>query len=96
MARGADQFSRQGSALAHTFLADLCQLGLGVDWDWALVHMHNDLRRMYGEDFLLRGVVHPISHTLDLAFGYWCTSKVALALSDPSSAAEFAAGSRAG
>ena len=28
MARGADQFSRQASALAHTFLSDLCQLGL--------------------------------------------------------------------
>jgi putative alpha-1,2-mannosidase len=83
MARGADQFSRQGSALAHTFLSDLCQLGLpGMDWDWALVHMHNDLRRTYGEDFLLRGVAHPISHTLDLAFGYWCTSVVAAAVGD--------------
>ncbi|GIG20876.1 hypothetical protein Cch01nite_16000 [Cellulomonas chitinilytica] len=83
MARGADQFSRQGSALAHTFLADLCRLGLpGMDWDWALVHMHNDLRRTYGEDFLLRGLAHPISHTLDLAFGYWCTSVVAAAVGD--------------
>ena len=35
------------------FLADLCQLGLpGIDWDWALVHMDDDLRRTYGEDFL--------------------------------------------
>ena len=83
MARGADQFSRQGSALAHTFFADLCRLGLpGVDWDWALVHMHNDLRRTYGEEFLLRGAAHPISHTLDLAFGYWCTSRVAAHLGD--------------
>jgi len=78
MARGADRFSRQGSALAHTFLADLCALGLpGVDWDWALVHMHDDLRRTYGEEFLLHGRTHPISHTLDLAFGYWCTAIVA-------------------
>ena len=46
MAKGADRFSRQGSALAHTFLADLCQLGLpGIDWDWALCHMDTDLRR---------------------------------------------------
>jgi putative alpha-1,2-mannosidase len=90
MARGADQFSRQGSALAHTFLADLCQLGLGFDWEWALVHMHNDLRRMYGEDFLHQGVVHPISHTLDLAFGYWCTSKIAAHLGDPTLVADFA------
>ncbi|WP_421735820.1 glycoside hydrolase domain-containing protein [Cellulomonas sp.] len=91
MARGADQFSRQASALAHTFLSDLCQLGLpGMDWDWALVHMHNDLRRTYGEDFLLRGKVHPISHTLDLAFGYWCTSQIAAHVGDPMLVEQFA------
>ncbi len=62
MARGADRFSRQGSALAHTFLADVCSLELaGIDWDWALVHMHNDLRRNYGEEFLERGIAHPIT-----------------------------------
>ncbi|KAA1422767.1 glycoside hydrolase family 92 protein [Mumia zhuanghuii] len=83
MARGADVFSRQASALAQTFLADLCALGIGgIDWDWALVHMHNDLRRAYGEDYLLRGVAHPISHTLDLAFGYWCTLQVAQHVGD--------------
>jgi putative alpha-1,2-mannosidase len=90
MARGADHFFRQASALVHTFLADLCQLGLEVDWEWALVHMHTDLRRMYGEDFLLRGEVHPISHTLDLAFGYWCTSKIADHVGDRALVAEFA------
>ncbi len=90
MSRGADQFFRQASALAHTFLADLCRLGLpGMDWNWALVHMHNDLRRMYGEDFLLRGETHPISHTLDLAFGYWCTATVAHHLGDRALVDEF-------
>ncbi|WP_129337002.1 glycoside hydrolase domain-containing protein [Cellulomonas endophytica] len=83
MARGADRFSRQGSALSHTFFADLCALNLpGMDWDWALVHMHNDLRRTYGEDFLLRGRAHPISHTLDLAFGYWCSARIAAHVGD--------------
>lgn len=90
MARGADQFSRQGSALAHTFLADLCQLRLpGIDWDWALAEMHIDLRRTYGEDFLLRGEAHPITHTLDLAFGYWCTAKVADHVGDAALREEF-------
>ncbi|GAA4370897.1 glycoside hydrolase domain-containing protein [Agromyces bauzanensis] len=90
MARGSDRFSRQGSALAQTFLADLCQLGLpGLDWEWALVHMHTDLRRTYGEDFLLRGVAHPISHTLDLAHGYWCTAKVAQRVGDRALVDEF-------
>ncbi|GAA1056825.1 hypothetical protein GCM10017608_11590 [Agromyces luteolus] len=92
MARGSDRFSRQGSALAQTFLADLCQLGLpGIDWEWALVHMHADLRRTYGEDFLLRGHAHPISHTLDLAYGYWCTAKVAARVGDRALAEEFTA-----
>lgn len=89
MARGSDRFSRQGSALAHTFFADICQLGLpGIDWDWALVHMHDDLRRSYGEEFLLHGEVHPISHTLDIAFGYWCTAKVAEHVGDRTLVAE--------
>ncbi|GEA85165.1 glycoside hydrolase domain-containing protein [Cellulomonas gelida] len=83
MARGADRFSRQGSALAHTFLADVCALELpGVDWDWALVHMHDDLRRTYGEEYLTKGITHPVSHTLDIAFGYWCTAVVAARVGD--------------
>ncbi|SDH91771.1 glycoside hydrolase domain-containing protein [Agrococcus jejuensis] len=78
MARGADRFARQGSALAHTFIADLAQLGLeGVDWELAIVHMLADLRRGYGEDLLRGGVAHPITHHLDLAFGYHCTARVA-------------------
>jgi len=92
MARGSDRFSRQGSALVHTFLADLCQLGLpGIDWDWALVHMSDDLRRTYGEEFLLRGLAHPITHTLDIAFGYWCTAKVAEHVGDDPLVEQFAA-----
>ncbi len=83
MAKGADRFTRQASALAHTFLADLCELGLpGIDWDWALCHMDTDLRRSYGEDYLLRGLAEPITHTLDLAFGYQCTAKVARYVGD--------------
>ncbi|MFD1715912.1 glycoside hydrolase domain-containing protein [Amnibacterium flavum] len=90
MARGSDRFSRQGSALAQTFLADLCQLGLpGIDWDWALVHMANDLRRTYGEEYLQRGEAHPITHTLDIAFGYWCTAQVAEHVGDRALAEQF-------
>jgi predicted alpha-1,2-mannosidase len=83
MARGADRFFRQASALAHTALADAHALGRpGLDWNWALVHMVDDLRRMYGEDFFEHGVVHPITHTLDLAYAHHCTAKVARALGD--------------
>ena len=83
MARGADRFFRQASSLVHTALADAHALGRpGLDWNWALVHMVDDLRRMYGEDFWEHGVVHPISHTLDLAYAHHCTAQVARALND--------------
>ncbi|WP_433223878.1 GH92 family glycosyl hydrolase [Dactylosporangium sp. CS-047395] len=83
MARGADRFFRQASTLAHTVLADAHALGrTPLDWNWALVHMVDDLRRMYGEDFFEHGIVHPISHTLDLAYAHHCTAKVARALND--------------
>ena len=83
MARGTDRFFRQGSALAHTFFADICELGLpGIDWEYALVHLHDDLRRYYGEDYLEKGIAHPISHTLDLAYGYHCTARVARHVGD--------------
>lgn len=83
MARGADRFFRQASALAHTFFADLAGLGAsGVDWENALVHLHDDLRRNYGEEYLEKGLVHPVSHTLDLADGYFCTAQVARHVGD--------------
>jgi putative alpha-1,2-mannosidase len=97
MARGADRFFRQASALLHTALADAHALGLGsgqLDWNWALVHMTDDLRRMYGEDFFEQGVVHPISHTLDLAYAHYCTAQVARALNDNQLADDLAARSR--
>lgn len=89
MARGADRFFRQASALAHTALADAQELNLReIDWSWALVHMVDDLRRMYGEDFIEKGIVHPITHTLDLAYAHYCTAKVARAVGDTPLAAE--------
>ncbi|MGW4213815.1 glycoside hydrolase domain-containing protein [Lentzea sp. NPDC004789] len=95
MARGADRFFRQASALVHTALADVHALGLGdLDWAWALVHMYDDLRRMYGEDFYEHGVAHPISHTLDLAYACHCTSGVARALNDHQLADDLDARSR--
>lgn len=83
MARGADRFFRQASALAHTFFADLAALGTtGIDWGNALAHLHTDLLRAYGEDYLENGVAHPISHTLDLAIGYHCTASIARRVGD--------------
>nr|WP_274387555.1 glycoside hydrolase domain-containing protein [Salsipaludibacter albus] len=90
MARGADRFFRQASALAHTLVGDVAALGLeGIDWDWALVHLHADLRRAWGEEFVDHGVTHPVSHTLDLAQGYACTARVARLVGDDHLAKRF-------
>ncbi len=92
MAKGADRFARQGSALAHTLFTDLCQLGVtSIDWDWALVNMHADLRRGYAEELLERGICHPITHTLDVAMGYECSAVVARHLGDDALAHQFEA-----
>ncbi|WP_110588586.1 glycoside hydrolase domain-containing protein [Microbacterium suaedae] len=89
MAKGSDRFSRQASGLAHTLLADLCAADVGgIDWEWALVHMLADLRRAYGEDFLTTGRADPVSHTLDIAFAYWCTARVADRVGDAKAAAD--------
>ncbi|MEM7339480.1 MAG: glycoside hydrolase domain-containing protein, partial [Actinomycetota bacterium] len=83
MARGADRFFRQASALAHTFFADLADLGVGaIDWANTLANLHTDLFRNYGEDFLESGVAHPVTHTLDLATGYHCTARIARFVGD--------------
>ncbi len=90
MARGADRFARQGSALAHTFFSDLADLGVsGIDWDWALVQMHHDLRRGHGEDLLERGTTEPITHLLDLSAGYHSTARVARHVGDDRLADQF-------
>ena len=51
--------------------------------------MANDLRRTYGEEYLQRGEAHPITHTLDIAFGYWCTAGVAEHVGDKALAKQF-------
>jgi putative alpha-1,2-mannosidase len=58
------------------------------------VHMVDDLRRLYGEDFIEHGLVHPITHTLDLAYGHHCTARVARALGDKRLADELEARGR--
>ena len=94
MAKGADRFSRQASALAHVFLADLWARGEpGIDWEWALVHLDSDLRRTYGEDYLVHGVAHPVTHTLDLATAYHCTTAIARGIGDHALADQMAANS---
>lgn len=83
MARGADRFSRQASSLAHLFFADLAELDVGgIDWEWALVLLQQDLRRGHGEELLERGTTEPITHVLDLAQAHHATARIARRVGD--------------
>lgn len=83
MARGYDRFAHQASALAHVTIADALTRGVeGIDWERAATLMARDLSRANGEAFMQQGVVHPITHTLDLAYGCYCTARVAERIGD--------------
>ncbi len=84
MARGYDRFAHQASALAHVTIADALTYGIpDIDWERAATMMMRDLSRGgMGETFMREGIVHPITHTLDLAYGCYCTARVAQHIGD--------------
>ncbi|MGB0768029.1 MAG: GH92 family glycosyl hydrolase [Phycisphaeraceae bacterium] len=83
MARGYDRFAHQASALAHVTIADALTRNIpGIDWERAATMMVRDLSRAQGEAFMQQGLVHPITHTLDLSYGCYCTARVAQHVGD--------------
>ncbi|MEM6855254.1 MAG: glycoside hydrolase domain-containing protein [Planctomycetota bacterium] len=84
MARGFDRFAHQASALSHVTIADALTRGIdGIDWERAATMMARDISRGgSGEAFTQQGLVHPITHTLDLAYGCYCTARVAEHIGD--------------
>ena len=68
-------FCSPGQALSHVTIADALTRGLkGIDWERVATMITRDLKRGgVGEAFLQQGVVHPITHTLDMAYGCYCT-----------------------
>ncbi|MEM9110319.1 MAG: GH92 family glycosyl hydrolase [Planctomycetota bacterium] len=84
MARGFDRFAHQASALAHVTIADALTRGTpDIDWERAATMMVRDLSRGgTGEAFLQQGIVHPITHTLDLSYACYCTARVARHIGD--------------
>ena len=88
LSRGYDRFAHQASGLAHVVIADAFHRQLpGIDWDRAVTLMWKDMGRAYGEAFLHDGLVHPITHTLDLAYACFCTATVARGIGDDAVAA---------
>ena len=91
LARGYDRFSHQASALGHVVIADAFHRRLpGIDWERAVTMMTKDLGRAYGEAFFQDGIVHPITHTLDLAYGCFCTALIACEVGDTAASRPYA------
>ena len=84
MARGFDRFDHQASALAHVTIADAFTRDIdGIDWEHAMTLMTRDITRgAAGEIFFQKKLVHPLTHTLDLAYGCFCTARIAEKLGD--------------
>lgn len=76
-----NQFAKQARALAHNAILDAYHRHIdGIDWQRALDAMVRDLRQPRNRDFFEKGLVFPVTHTLDLANGCYCTAQLAKAL----------------
>jgi putative alpha-1,2-mannosidase len=72
------QFDNQARSLAHYAIADAYHRQIeGIDWQRALNAMVADLRQVRNTDFFQRGLVYPVTHTLDLAGACFCTAQLA-------------------
>ena len=73
-----EKFEGQASALAHFTIADAYLRDIdGIDWHKALDLMTSTFRSGPGEQFVREGMIHPFTHTLDLAYASFCAAQIA-------------------
>jgi len=85
MDNAPERFSKQATGLCHMILNDAHMRGIQGDWDSVLrLLWKTSLRGRGGKfsEFSRNHVVHPLSHTLDLAFANWCIAQMAKRLGD--------------
>ncbi|MFN2230198.1 MAG: glycoside hydrolase domain-containing protein, partial [Anaerolineae bacterium] len=76
-------FDGQARALAHHTIADAYYRHIdGIDWQRALALMERDLHRPRNDDFYAKGLVYPVTHTLDLAVACFCAAQIAVGLGE--------------
>ncbi|MEM7698244.1 MAG: glycoside hydrolase domain-containing protein, partial [Verrucomicrobiota bacterium] len=87
MDNAPERFAKQATGLCHIILADAQMRGIEGDWDrvlnllWKTSESGRGRRGRFAE-FDRDHVVHPLSHTLDLAFANWCIAQLAKRLGD--------------
>lgn len=87
MDNGPERFAKQATGLCHMILTDAQMRGIDGDWDKVLFLLWRTSLSGKGRggkfaEFSRNQVVHPLSHTLDLAFANWCISQMAKRLGD--------------
>ncbi|MCH7228429.1 glycoside hydrolase domain-containing protein [Haloferula sp. A504] len=77
-----DRFTKQASGLCHAILEDARVRGIEADWDrvlsllWRTSQSGKGRKGRFGE-YARRGVVDPLSHTLDLSYAHFCMARMA-------------------
>ena len=87
MDNAPERFSKQATGLCHMILNDAHMRGIQGDWDTVLDLLWKTSLSGRGRggkfsEFSRNHVVHPLTHTLDLAFANWCISQMAKRLGD--------------
>ncbi|MBN1247785.1 MAG: GH92 family glycosyl hydrolase [Anaerolineae bacterium] len=80
MSRDIHAFDGQASCLAHVTLSDAYGRGLGgIDWKRAVHLMATAFKTRRPAEFVREGKVLPYTHTLDLAYAAFLTTRIARA-----------------
>ncbi len=82
-----ESFGKQATGLCHMILNDAHMRGIDGEWEKILsllwtTSLGNRGRGGKFEEFALNQVVHPLSHTLDIAFANFCIAQMAKRLGD--------------
>ncbi len=82
-----ERFAKQATGLCHIILSDAHMRGISADWEEVLMLLWNTSlsgkgRRGKFAEFARNQVVHPLSHTLDIAYANWCIAQMAKRIGD--------------
>ncbi len=82
-----ERFAKQATGLCHMILNDAHMRGIEGDWEEILRMLWKTSLSGKGRggkfsEYAKNHVVHPLSHTLDLAFANWCIAQLAKKLGD--------------
>ena len=77
-----DRFTKQATGLCHIILTDAQMRGMSGDWDKVLRLLWGTTLSGKGrggkfDEYAKNHVVHPLSHTLDIAYAHWCVAQMA-------------------